>query len=793
MGSAATFLAQFFPLFLLGALFGKLMDDSGSVSAIAGFMRERLGERHAMLAVVLAGALVTYGGVSLFVAFFVLVPMAQEVFRAAAIPRRLMPAAIALGTSTFTMSAMPGTPSIQNAIPMPFFGTTPFAAPGLGIIASAIMLGFGLWWLARAERGARRRGEGYGAADGAPGPAAADDPIVRELATTAREFDPAEIHRGRHSETLPTIGRAALPLVVVLIVNLVMSLLVLPRLDFSFLAEEYWGATSLQAVAGVWAVMVALACAIATVVAVNWRRLPSLRASMDAGANASVLPAVSVASLVGFGAVVAALPAFDAVRDWVLVDRGRPAGVAGDRDERAGGSHRIGLGRSHHRARRAWQHLYAARGADRDQSRADAPCRRDRLRNARQPSAQRRGGDAARLVRPVAPRELSRYRHGRDRRRNHRAGRGDRIWLPVRFILEHDNPPLAHARPDEAGMTSRPALIMLGLCTTVLVLAALYFARSILAPVAFSLFVIAIVWPLQRALQARMPALVALLATLVVTLVVVTVLVGLIAWSFGTVGRWLIDNAARFQALYLQLTDWLEGHGILLTSLLVDNFNAGWLIRAVQEIGARIHGLLSFTIITFVFTVLGLLEVDIARSNIESLRNRETAQTILQSSERIADKFQKYMLVRSIMSVLTGTVVWGFALLAGLELATAWGVIAFVLNYIPFIGPLVATVFPTLFALAQFESWQLAIIVFVCLNLIQFLIGSYLEPRIAGAALALSPFLVLFAVFFWAFLWGIPGAFIGVPIVIAILTVCEQRESTRWLATLLSGGKRKAA
>ena len=143
MFSAATFLAQFFPLFLLGALFGKLMDDSGSVSAIADFLRERLGERRAMLAVVLAGAVVTYGGVSLFVAFFVLVPMAQEVFRTAAIPRRLMPAAIVLGTSTFTMSALPGTPAIQNAIPMPFFGTTPFAAPGLGIIASAIMLGFG--------------------------------------------------------------------------------------------------------------------------------------------------------------------------------------------------------------------------------------------------------------------------------------------------------------------------------------------------------------------------------------------------------------------------------------------------------------------------------------------------------------------------------------------------------------------------------------------------------------------------------------------------------------------------
>ena len=134
------------------------------------------------------------------------------------------------------------------------------------------------------------------------------------------------------------------------------------------------------------------------------------------------------------------------------------------------------------------------------------------------------------------------------------------------------------------------------------------------------------------------------------------------------------------------------------------------------------------------------------------------------------------MLVRSVMSVLTGAVVWGITLLAGLELATAWGVIAFVLNYIPFIGPLFATVFPTLFAIAQFESWQLALIVFLSLNLIQFLIGSYLEPRIAGAALAVSPFSILFAVFFWSFLWGIPGAFIGVPIVIAVLTVCEQHE-----------------
>lgn len=323
MISASGFLAQFFPLFLLGAVFGKLMDDSGSVSTIARFMTERLGPRRAMLAVVLAGALVTYGGVSLFVAFFVIGPMAQALFRAADIPNRLMPAAIALGTSTFTMSALPGTPAIQNAIPMPFFGTTPFAAPGLGIIAAVIMLGFGLWWLARAEAVARRKGEGYGDALVAPD-TAAEDTLVRERATTAGAFDPPEVHRGHHSESDPPILVAILPLIVVILVNLVMSMWVLPRLDTSFLAEARWGELPLSAVSGVWSVIVALISATLILVAFNYRRLPALRDTVDAGANASVLPVLSVASLVGFGAVVAAVPAFEIVRDWVLSIEGGP-------------------------------------------------------------------------------------------------------------------------------------------------------------------------------------------------------------------------------------------------------------------------------------------------------------------------------------------------------------------------------------------------------------------------------------------------------------------------------------
>ena len=332
---------------------------------------------------------------------------------------------------------------------------------------------------------------------------------------------------------------------------------------------------------------------------------------------------------------------------------------------------------------------------------------------------------------------------------------------------------------------------LLLLCTSVIILAGFYLAGAIIAPVTFSLFVIAIVWPLQSALQARIPKLLALAVTIIVTLTIIVALIFLVVWGFGLVVRWLVGNTDRLQGLYFQATEWLDSHGASITGLMADSYSPSVIISAIREIGGRGYRLASFVVIAFAFIILGLLEIDVARRNIEKLKNQKLRHSLLVAIEDIAEKFQKYMLVRTTMSILTGVVVWSFALVAGIELATAWGAIAFVLNYIPFIGPLIATVFPTLFALVQSGSWQLCLAVFVCLNVIQFVIGSYMEPRVAGAALSISPFIVLLAVFFWSFLWGIAGAFIGVPIVIAILTVCEKHESTEWVASLLSGPEKK--
>lgn len=321
MSGAARFVAQWFPLFLLGGLFGKLMGDSGSVSAIAQYLTGKLGTKRTVLAVVVASAIVTYGGVSVFVAFFVLAPLAHEMFRAADIPRRLLPATVGLGAFTFTMSVMPGTPSVNNAIPMPYFGTTTFAAPGLSLIASGIILAFGMWWLGRAENAARQAGEGYGDEESVT-PVVTE--MVREQAAPAGDFDPAELPHGERAEGGPNFALAVLPIAVVIVTNFLMSLVVFPRLDFAFLSEPQWGGTTIGAVSGIWSVIVALAAANLVVLLINFRRLPSVRESIDAGANSAALPMLMIASLVGFGAVVAALPAFALVRDAVFSIQGGP-------------------------------------------------------------------------------------------------------------------------------------------------------------------------------------------------------------------------------------------------------------------------------------------------------------------------------------------------------------------------------------------------------------------------------------------------------------------------------------
>ena len=162
MSSFAAYAKAFFPLFLLGAVFGRVMADSGSAKAISLAITQWLGAKHAILSIVAACAALTYGGVSLFVVAFAVYPIAVQLFRQADIPKRLIPGTLALGSFTFSMTALPGTPQIQNSIPMPYFGTDVYAAPVIGIVSAILMCGMGCAWLSLRARRARAANEGFG-------------------------------------------------------------------------------------------------------------------------------------------------------------------------------------------------------------------------------------------------------------------------------------------------------------------------------------------------------------------------------------------------------------------------------------------------------------------------------------------------------------------------------------------------------------------------------------------------------------------------------------------------------
>ncbi len=293
MESLGGYLVKYFPLFLLGSIFGKLMGDSGSARAISQCIVARLGQHRAILAIVISCAVLTYGGVSLFVVAFAVYPIAADLFRVAATPKRFIPGAIALGAFTFTMTALPGTPAIQNAIPMPFFGTTPFAAPWLGVVGGLIMLSGGMLWLNRRAQRARDAGEGYG---------------QHELDTNVDEPSPAT----------PSFGVAIIPILLVIVGNYLFSKFLIPGWDTSYLSEERYGATTLDSVQGIWAIICGLLIAISTLIVLHWNRWENLKDSVNHGTKDALLPIFNTASEVGYGTVIASLAGFVVVRDFVV-------------------------------------------------------------------------------------------------------------------------------------------------------------------------------------------------------------------------------------------------------------------------------------------------------------------------------------------------------------------------------------------------------------------------------------------------------------------------------------------
>lgn len=293
MKALSGFLLKFFPIFLLGAVFGQLMADSGAATAIARTVVSKLGANKAILAVVLVCAILTYGGVSLFVVAFAIYPIAKDLFKSAGVPKRLIPGAIALGSFTFTMTALPGTPAIQNAIPIPYYGTNAFAAPILGIIGSLVMFGLGMLWLQRRAHSAKTAGEGYGIHE--------DD----------------ELHADKLDPHHTSFMVAMIPLVLVIGINALLTYAVFPSMDFSALQAQFKD-LDIKGALGLWSIIIALVTAIIALIVLRLGKWTNLQHSLNKGTYSSMLPIFNTGSEVGYGAVIATLAGFAVLRDSVL-------------------------------------------------------------------------------------------------------------------------------------------------------------------------------------------------------------------------------------------------------------------------------------------------------------------------------------------------------------------------------------------------------------------------------------------------------------------------------------------
>lgn len=339
MPAVGKFVSNYFPLFLAGAIFGRLMTVSGYATDLARWIPQLFKKPNVLMVVTLVTALLTYGGVSVWVVVFTVAPIARALFREAGVSFRLMPAAVALGAGTFAATAMPGSPQILNVIPTRYFETTTFAASFLGLIGSAVVFGVGVAWLTYR---AKKLGPEIEIADKVEAKENKVTEISGEGPTVSTALENAPVRTG----SLTKRGLISLlPILVVIGVNALYVYAIGPNVDTSYLAEERFGSTSLQSVIGVWSVTLGLFVAGLLIFALRPSMAKEYLASLTDGATNAVLPAFTTASEVGYGAVVASLAVFAVIRDGLFNVSDNPvvvgiiaaAGIAGITGSGSGG------------------------------------------------------------------------------------------------------------------------------------------------------------------------------------------------------------------------------------------------------------------------------------------------------------------------------------------------------------------------------------------------------------------------------------------------------------------------
>lgn len=335
-------------------------------------------------------------------------------------------------------------------------------------------------------------------------------------------------------------------------------------------------------------------------------------------------------------------------------------------------------------------------------------------------------------------------------------------------------------------LSGKVTQILMAVIASILVVAALKATQSISMPLAFAFFIVILVHPLQKRLEQRLPRWLSLILVLLLLCAIVGVAVGALTLSAEIIEPKLPEYLDRLQEMAQIARDWASDR-----NLPVPQFNSGSNNGTSNQLTQRAIGgvrsfisVISLSVLTISLLVLLLLEVTQYRKKVQKAFANPTGDRLINAVGNTSEKLRRYLWVMTLTSFLTGvlTIIW--CLIIGVDLWFVWGLIAFVLNYIPTIGSIIAVIPPTLVAFL-FNGVGRGVATLIGLAAIQVIMGNFVDPRVQGKSLQLSPFIALFSITFWGWVWGIPGAILGVPMTIAIILFCQEFKLTKGVAIVL--------
>ena len=380
----------------------------------------------------------------------------------------------------------------------------------------------------------------------------------------------------------------------------------------------------------------------------------------------------------------------------------------------------------------------------------------------------------------------------------------------------------------EAESSSPTRSRLVALVAVLLVLAALHFARPVMLPFVAGLLIATLSWPAFHWLKGRIPRGLALLATVLLVTITALALIGAVGWGAASVVDRLRDQPERIRALQQRANAATQRFGISFPALGGGagqgaaqgagsgqgagqggaqgagsgqgasagqgqgqgggKDSAGGTVRSdlAKRFGVGVYSTLGYLALAIGFAALTLAELPVTREKIGLRFGRGQASRMLSIGSELADAMRRYMKVKTITSVIAGVSTGALSLIFGIEFAALWAFLAFLFEYVPTIGSILAVVPPVAYAFVQFDSLTKPLIALGVFTVAQLFLGNYVDPRIEGRLLSLSPLVVLLSIVFWAWLWGAPGSLLGVPIAVAVTVVTRHFASTRWIWAILT-------